>query len=450
MTMNYNPSMMMMSNQTNGFSQNNPNNGVGGGGGGFNNNDQLSGSNHGGNNNADGTNDQSNNPNSVSAFLRAGGGPGGFVGGNNNNNGNGGNNTSNNPSSAANGMQMGNMNSMNGNPAGGFNPNNNNNNGNSNMGGMMNAMNNPAAAQQMNAMNMNAMNMNAMNMNNFNLNELKRLQQLQQLQQASNMVPTSAHPQQDPSAAILQSYLDQKIQSSRFGDLGSTMGGLQGAAAGLQGQNPMLGGANLFMMNQNNLGGMNVGPMGGGAAGGANDMPLPSPHSLFHRDGSRRMRGGVIEPFPEKLHRLLLEVEAAGRGDVISFVANGRAFAIHKPEKFFKEIVPLYFRQSRLSSFKRQLNLYGFELINTGPARGGYYHELFVKDRPELCRRMRRVAVKVTPRPADPSDVSKDKNQSSADTTKKTAAGEPPIKPVVDDQPAEAGNLSSIKPELSA
>ena len=86
----------------------------------------------------------------------------------------------------------------------------------------------------------------------------------------------------------------------------------------------------------------------------------------------------------------------SGRSDVISFVANGRAFAIHKPDKFFKEIVPLYFRQSRLSSFKRQLNLYGFELINTGPSRGGYFHELFVKDRPELCRRMRRVAVKVS------------------------------------------------------
>lgn len=90
-----------------------------------------------------------------------------------------------------------------------------------------------------------------------------------------------------------------------------------------------------------------------------------------------------------------MEVEAAGRSDVISFVASGRAFAIHKPDKFFKEIVPLYFRQSRLSSFKRQLNLYGFELINTGPTRGGYYHDLFQRDRPELCRRMRRVAVKV-------------------------------------------------------
>ncbi|GKY94008.1 hypothetical protein MPSEU_000367600 [Mayamaea pseudoterrestris] len=125
------------------------------------------------------------------------------------------------------------------------------------------------------------------------------------------------------------------------------------------------------------------------------DVPLPSPHSLFHRDGSRRMRGGVIEPFPEKLMRLLNECEAAGRTDVVSWIANGRAFAIHKPDKFFKEIVPLYFRQSRLSSFKRQLNLYNYELINSGPARGGYFNELFVRDHPELCRRMRRVAVKV-------------------------------------------------------
>jgi hypothetical protein len=33
-------------------------------------------------------------------------------------------------------------------------------------------------------------------------------------------------------------------------------------------------------------------------AQGIPELPLPSPHSLFHRDGSRRMRGGVIEPFP--------------------------------------------------------------------------------------------------------------------------------------------------------
>jgi len=148
----------------------------------------------------------------------------------------------------------------------------------------------------------------------------------------------------------------------------------------------------------------------------ANNCNLPSPSTLFSRDASRRMRGGVIEPFPEKLHRLLLEVEAAGRADVISFVANGRAFAIHKADNFFKEIVPLYFRQSRLSSFKRQLNLYGFELINTGPARGGYYHEMFVKERPELCRRMRRIAVKVTPAKDGTCTAKKKSKNKNSDT----------------------------------
>ncbi|KAG7356802.1 HSF-type DNA-binding protein [Nitzschia inconspicua] len=352
----------------NGFATSGSGGMMGGGGGG---NDQLSASNNSGSamNGLAGMNNNLNNANSVTAFLRSG------AGGN---------------QAAMQGMMagmagIGNMGSMGGTTVSNAFPN---------MNSMMAAMNsnsNSNSQAQNSVMNLN-------NMNNFSFDHLKRLQQMAQLQQQASMMPQSG--MQDPSTALLQTYLDQKIQTSRFGDLGA-MGGLQA----MQGQNPMLGagGTNLLMMNQGNLGGnFNVG-------GNTSDTGLPSPHSLFHRDGSRRMRGGVIEPFPEKLHRLLLEVEAAGRADVISFVAGGRAFAIHKPEKFFKEIVPLYFRQSRLSSFKRQLNLYGFELINTGPARGGYYHELFVKDRPELCRRMRRVAVKVTPKDSDPSDVSKEK-----------------------------------------
>jgi hypothetical protein len=250
-------------------------------------------------------------------------------------------------------------------------------------------------------------------------NEIKRLQQLHQLGNSqppgNGLLMTGSNRQNDNSAAFLQSMFDQqqKAQNPRLEEaFRQNMGN----------QNPMLQPGFLqdarFLMAQNQLnpGMQSLPPMQGGGQqqqlqqqqqqGGQSELPLPSPHSLFHRDGSRRMRGGVIEPFPEKLHRLLMEVEAAGLADVISFVANGRAFAIHKPDKFFKEIVPLYFRQSRLSSFKRQLNLYGFELINTGPARGGYYHELFVKDRAELCRRMRRVAVKVVSQQA-PKDEEK-------------------------------------------
>ena len=99
---------------------------------------------------------------------------------------------------------------------------------------------------------------------------------------------------------------------------------------------------------------------------------------------------GLMEPFPEKLHRLLIETAEAGMDDIISFTPDGKSFEIHKPDRFFHEIVPKYFKQSRLSSFKRQLNLYGFELISAGQSRGGYYHELFQRDSPDLCRQIRR------------------------------------------------------------
>lgn len=225
-------------------------------------------------------------------------------------------------------------------------------------------------------------------------------QQLQQLQVSTyNPVPApipqhqqlqlQSQPQLSPD--ILRSYVDHKMQQARFEDQWRQR--LVASPADPLMQSAFIGDASL-LMGQNPSFGLS-----------RTQLTLPSPHELSLRDDTRRMRGGVIEPFPEKLHRLLIEVEQSGRSDVISFIANGQAFAIHKPDKFFKEIVPKYFRQSRLSSFKRQLNLYGFELINTGPARGGYYHEMFVKDRAELCRRMRRVAVKLHQRQNDDKDM---------------------------------------------
>jgi len=107
----------------------------------------------------------------------------------------------------------------------------------------------------------------------------------------------------------------------------------------------------------------------------------------------KRTRGGVTEPYPEKLHRMLEEVQKSGKDDIISFFSHGRAFAVHDPDRFTSEIMPQYFKQSRLSSFQRQLNLYGFTRITSGPDAGGYYHELFLKGRPSLAIHMRRVGL---------------------------------------------------------
>ena len=107
----------------------------------------------------------------------------------------------------------------------------------------------------------------------------------------------------------------------------------------------------------------------------------------------RRTRGGVTEPFPERMHRLLQDCEDNGETEVISFLPHGRAFMIYHVERFCREVMPRYFKQSRLSSFQRQLNLYGFRRITSGPDAGGYYHELFLKGRPALAIHMRRVGI---------------------------------------------------------
>ena len=107
----------------------------------------------------------------------------------------------------------------------------------------------------------------------------------------------------------------------------------------------------------------------------------------------RRTRGGVTEPFPEKLNRMIQQAENNGKEDCISFFGHGRAFIIRDQQRFCKEIMPKFFKQSRLSSFQRQLNLYGFRRISSGPDAGGYFHELFLKGRPALAIHMRRVGV---------------------------------------------------------
>ena len=55
-----------------------------------------------------------------------------------------------------------------------------------------------------------------------------------------------------------------------------------------------------------------------------------------------------------------------------------------------------YFKLGKLSSFQRQLNLYGFNRITRGLDSTGYYHEYFLRDREYLSKRILRKRIKGT------------------------------------------------------
>ncbi len=66
--------------------------------------------------------------------------------------------------------------------------------------------------------------------------------------------------------------------------------------------------------------------------------------------------GHMRLPFAYKLHILLNDMESAGCEHVISWVEDGKAFKIHDRQKFEDMIQPLYFRQSKIASFIRQVS----------------------------------------------------------------------------------------------
>ena len=91
------------------------------------------------------------------------------------------------------------------------------------------------------------------------------------------------------------------------------------------------------------------------------------------------------ELFPQKLYRLINDLEEQGERDIIDFESDNKTIRIHDQNRFMNEIVPIYFRHGmRLASFRRQLNMYGFQRTSWGANGESYEHPRFLKGKPEL------------------------------------------------------------------
>lgn len=70
---------------------------------------------------------------------------------------------------------------------------------------------------------------------------------------------------------------------------------------------------------------------------------------------------------------------------------SGRSWKVLKPSLFESMVMPLYFEYSNYHSFNRLVNAWSFRRVSSGPDRGSYYHELFLRGKPYLQRYMRRL-----------------------------------------------------------
>lgn len=105
---------------------------------------------------------------------------------------------------------------------------------------------------------------------------------------------------------------------------------------------------------------------------------------------SNKGSAAPVASFPIKLYQMLWEVEQQGLDSIVSWQHDGRSFRVHKPEAFVSDILPSYFRCSKMKSFQRQLNFYKFHRIIGGPLDGSYAHPQFIKGEEEMAKTIRR------------------------------------------------------------
>jgi hypothetical protein len=101
--------------------------------------------------------------------------------------------------------------------------------------------------------------------------------------------------------------------------------------------------------------------------------------------------------FPWKLHEMLDDADAEGFSDIVSWLPDStNSFKVHQQRVFVEGIMPRYFKKIQFKSFRRQINMWGFERIKSGAGKGGYGHPNFIRGMPSLCCMMKRVKIKGT------------------------------------------------------
>jgi len=111
------------------------------------------------------------------------------------------------------------------------------------------------------------------------------------------------------------------------------------------------------------------------------------------------------QKLPSKLAAMLSDPDLAS---VLTWMPHGRSWKILNRELFSSFALPRYFGHSNHASFVRIVNAWGFRRISIGVDRDSYYHELFLRGKPSLHQRMKRLPSCHRKTPVDKDDKSPD------------------------------------------
>eukprot|EP00986_Skeletonema_menzelii_P019625 scaffold28736_cov137-Skeletonema_menzelii.AAC.1 len=98
--------------------------------------------------------------------------------------------------------------------------------------------------------------------------------------------------------------------------------------------------------------------------------------------------------FPTKVYAMLELADSIFQfRQAVSWLPHGRAFEIHNKFKFMNDVVPVFFNQTKIRSFNRQLHLWGFRRIGRANEQV-WYHDNFLRGKPEDMKLMIRTKIK--------------------------------------------------------
>jgi len=107
--------------------------------------------------------------------------------------------------------------------------------------------------------------------------------------------------------------------------------------------------------------------------------------------------------------------------DVITWFPAGKSFVILKSDQFTKQILFDFFNETNFKCFIENLFSWGFKCLVGSAKNAAFYHDMFLRDQPQLCKQMRMNSISV-----NECDISKTKKSSmsitSYDSYDKTAS----------------------------